>query len=255
MITNESDVVRELPLSLSFDADFRDIFEVRGRRQQTIGRNEVQRDGTYFRYLSQDGVTCETRLTFEHLLPGDPIILKPGEARRLRVRGGFTSSRHGRQTAAPAAPWVEPARVLRPGLSAPERRAFDDVDMLMASSPHGPVLLTGVSNYVNVFGRDSLIASWFLLSGAPGIAESTLRILAAHQGRCDDPVTREAPGKIAHELRDSELTRTGDVPFGRYYGTADASALYALLVRDHWKATGQRELVVELAAMWRAAIC
>ncbi len=253
-IANESDSSRDIPLSLAVDADFRDIFEARGRRRVTIGRNAVDRAGAHFRYLTQDGVTCETRLTAEGFVPGDPIVLKSREVRRLRVIGRFRSSRHGAQPAAPAAPWTATARALRPALSAANRRAFDDIDMLMASSPHGPVILTGVPNYVNVFGRDSLIASWFLLSAAPGIGANTLRILAANQGTSDNPLTLEAPGKIAHELRDSELTRTGDVPFGRYFGTADASALYVLLMRDHWKATGQRDLVVELATAWRAAL-
>ena len=45
-----------------------------------------------------------------------------------------------------------------------------------------------------------------------------------------------------------------DLPFGRYYGTADASALYVLLMHDHWKAIGRRDLVVELSAAWRGAI-
>ena len=254
LITNESDRSRDFPLALTFDADFRDIFEVRGRRRMTIGRNNVRRNGSSFEYLTQDGVDCETRLAIEGFVAGEPLVLNPGEERRICVRGKFRSSRHGDKIAAPAAPWAQTALALRPDLTAAERRAFDDIDMLMASSPQGPVILTGVPNYVNVFGRDSLIASWFLLSAAPGIAETTLRILAAHQGTREDPVTLEAPGKIAHEIRDSELTRTGDVPFGRYYGTADASALYVLLMRDYLTATGRHDLVAELSSAWRGAI-
>ena len=252
-IANESGVRREVSVALTFDADFRDIFEARGRRRETIGRNEVQREGDAFRYLTQDGVRCTTQVQIEGLVPGEAIALRPGETRILRVRGTFRSSRHSAE-AATATPWAEGVPAFRSTLPAPARQAFDDIDMLMATSPQGPVLLTGVPYYVNVFGRDSLIASWFLLSAAPGIAESTLRVLAAHQGVEDDPVTLEAPGKIAHELRDSELTRTGDVPFGRYFGTADASALFVILMRDHWQATGRRDLVAELADAWRGAI-
>ena len=254
LIANESATDRNIAPLLYFDVDFRDIFEVRGRPRDSIGRNDVQRDGTDFQYLTQDGVTCETTMQFTGFVPGQQIFLKPGESRRILARGTFFSSRHGAQMTVPVAPWTQIACSLRRETSASERRAFDDVDMLMATSPQGPVILTGVPNYVNVFGRDSLITSWFLLSAAPGIAESTLRILAAHQGQEDNPLTLEAPGKIAHELRDSELTRTGDVPFGRYYGTADASALYVLIMRDHWKATGRTDLVVELAEAWRGAI-
>ena len=252
-IANESSARFEVSVALTFDADFRDIFEARGRSRRSIGRSEVQREGGELRYLTQDGVRCATQVQIEGLVPGEAVALQPGETRRLHVRGTFSSSRYGAE-AAPAAPWAEGIRALHSTLPAPARQAFDDIDMLMASSPHGPVLLTGVPNYVNVFGRDSLIASWFLLSAAPGIAESTLRILAAHQGTEDNPETREAPGKIAHELRDSELTRTGDVPFGCYYGTADASALYVILTRDYWKATGRKDLVAGLASAWRGAI-
>lgn len=254
LITNESAFDHEFTPVLRFDADFRDIFEARGRMRISIGRNDVQREGGKFCYETQDGVTCETKLLLTGFVSGEQFILKPGDVRRILVRGTFSSSRHGVQTTAPAVPWTQAASAQRDVSSAPEQRAFDDIEMLIATSPHGPVVLTGVPNYVNVFGRDSLITSWFLLAAAPDIAESTLCILAAHQGIVDDPVTLEAPGKIAHELRDSELTRTGDVPFGRYYGTADASALFVLLMRDHWKATGQTKLAVELAEAWRGAI-
>ncbi|NNK65688.1 MAG: amylo-alpha-1,6-glucosidase, partial [Rhodobacteraceae bacterium] len=239
---------------LTYHADFRDIFELRGRERQSIRRNEVQRDGADFQNQTQDGVTCATSLQFEGLPPGEDYTLNPHQTRHIRVCGAFRSSRHGPQPKALAAPWTDRAISVRSDLPAPERQAFSDIDMLMATSRHGPVLLTGVPNFVNVFGRDSLIASWFLLSAAPSIAENTLRILAAHQGTEDNPVTLEAPGKIAHELRDSELTRTGDVPFGRYFGTADASALFVLLMRDHWRATGLSEVAVELSGAWRGAI-
>ena len=254
LIANEGAIERDFTPSLKFDADFRDIFEARGRKRETIGRNAVQRERATFRYLAQDGVRCETALEFENFVPGERFALKPGEARRIVVRGRFSSSRHRRETTAPAAPWSQTATDLRADAPAPARRAYDDVDMLMADSPHGPLILTGVPYYVTLFGRDSLIASWFLLDAAPGIAASTLRNLAAHQGRADDPVTLEAPGKIVHEIRDCELARTGDVPYGRYYGTADASALYVLLMRDHWKATGETALVGDLAEAWRGAM-
>lgn len=67
-------------------------------------------------------------------------------------------------------------------------------------------------------------------------------------------MAQEAPGKIAHELRRGELARTGDLPFGRYFGTTDATALWLVLLRDHAAATGSRALLRELAAPMRRAL-
>ncbi len=254
VVTNEDMADREISLSLTFDVDFRDVFEARGRERQSIGYNAVQRDGPHFRYQAQDGVICETRLAFQGFPPGDRLAIKAGETRHLIVRGAFSSSLHGAEDGAPSVNWTEPARAALAAAAPVALQAFADIEMLMASSPQGPIVLTGVPNFVNVFGRDSLITSWFLLQAAPEVAKTTLRLLAARQGTESNAMTREAPGKIAHELRDSELARTGDVPFGRYYGTADASALYVILMRDYVSSTGDKALASELADAWRGAI-
>jgi len=89
---------------------------------------------------------------------------------------------------------------------------------------------------------------------APRVAAATLRALAARQGRREHPGTLEEPGKIGHEFRDAppEPFVAAGWPEGgafAYYGTADATSWFLVLLA----ATGDRVLVRELDAAWRAA--
>jgi glycogen debranching enzyme len=105
-----------------------------------------------------------------------------------------------------------------------------------------------------LFGRDSLITSLQVLPAAPEVAAATLRALAARQGRRAHPGTLEEPGKIGHEFRDAApdgFVRAGwpdRGPFA-YYGTADATSWFVLLMA----ATGDGALARELDGAWRAA--
>jgi glycogen debranching enzyme len=108
--------------------------------------------------------------------------------------------------------------------------------------------------YYALFGRDSLITSLQILPARPDVARATLRALAARQGRRDDPDSLEQPGKIGHEFRDfppDTFTIRGWPDAGpfRYYGTADATSWFLVLL----DATGDRELADELEPAWRAA--
>jgi hypothetical protein len=83
-----------------------------------------------------------------------------------------------------------------------------------------------------LFGRDSLITSYQALPFAPELAQTTLRVLAARQGRECDDFRDEEPGKILHELRFGELTAFGERPQSPYYGTADATPLFLILLDE-----------------------
>jgi glycogen debranching enzyme len=81
-----------------------------------------------------------------------------------------------------------------------------------------------------------------------------LRFLAAHQAEREDPAADMEPGKILHEMRESELARLGEVPFARYYGSIDSTPLYIVLAGLYWQRTRERET---LEAIWpnvRAAL-
>jgi glycogen debranching enzyme len=121
-----------------------------------------------------------------------------------------------------------------------------------ASSP--PVEPGDPGRFHALFGRDSLITALQVLPEAPEVAIATLRALAALQGRHDHPGTLEAPGKIGHEFRDAApepFLAAGWPDAGplRYYGTADATSWFLVLL----DALGDDGLQTELAGARAAA--
>lgn len=96
----------------------------------------------------------------------------------------------------------------------------------------------GLPWFMALFGRDSLIASMQAMVAQPGAAMGTLESLARWQSEVDDPERDAEPGKIPHELRVGEWAHFGIVPHRPYYGTADATPLYLLLLAEHYRWTG-----------------
>ena len=100
--------------------------------------------------------------------------------------------------------------------------------------------------FATLFGRDSVITALQTLAFDPGIAEQTLRVLAAYQGQKVDDWRDEQPGKILHELRVGELAHLGEIPHTPYYGTVDATPLFLILVGRHAAWTGSLRLFHDL---------
>jgi glycogen debranching enzyme len=143
-----------------------------------------------------------------------------------------------------------------PGLAECYDRALADLALLRVrlAVADGPVPGAGIPWFLTLFGRDSLLTSYFALPYLPELAAATLRALAATQGRVDDPDREEQPGKILHEWRSGESTECGDLPFGRYYGTVDATPLFLVLLDEYHRWTGDDTLVAELEQSARAAL-
>jgi glycogen debranching enzyme len=133
-------------------------------------------------------------------------------------------------------------------------RAVDDLRGLLLFTEDGAVPAAGIPWYVAVFGRDALLTAHMLLPHRPDVAEATLRHLARFQGRGMDAASGEQPGKILHEIRYGPSTRAGRVPFGPYYGTVDATALFLMLLAEHRRATNDPSLVHDLRPAWEAAL-
>jgi glycogen debranching enzyme len=106
----------------------------------------------------------------------------------------------------------------------------------------------GLPWFMTLFGRDTLITSLQTLWAGPGLARGALHLLGALQGTVVDDFRDEEPGRIMHEVRSGELTLLGEKPHSPYYGTADATPLWLILLSDYWRITGDDAFVL---ARWR----
>src|SRR5262249_4551872 len=112
----------------------------------------------------------------------------------------------------------------------------------------------GLPWFMALFGRDSLLTSYQALPFLPELARTSLRVLAAAQGKNVDKFRDEEPGKILHELRFGELTRFNERPQSPYYGASDTTALFLVLLDEYERWTGDDGLVKQMEAPARAAL-
>ena len=265
-----------LRLELVFAADFRDVFELRGLRRARRGSLEpprVEDDVLVLAYRGLDGVGRATRCAIsgaEVRWRGPRAVLElafaPQEERVVDVvvdcrneqitpapRHGFAGAEAVREREHRL--WqVEHTAVQAAddGFSAVLGQAMADVFLLTvppeAGTLHGVdrFVYAGIPWFATVFGRDALITARQMLLFAPGLARGVLRVLAALQGTTVNPERDEEPGKIIHEARYGEMAATGEVPFGRYYGSVDATPLFCMLLGAYARVTGDLAFVREL---------
>jgi glycogen debranching enzyme len=112
----------------------------------------------------------------------------------------------------------------------------------------------GLPWFQTLFGRDSLITSYQSLHIDPDLAATTLDVLASMQGTRHDDFRDEEPGKILHELRFGELTAFDERPHSPYYGSADGTMLFVILLDEYERFTGDGERVRRLEPNARAAL-
>ncbi len=101
----------------------------------------------------------------------------------------------------------------------------------------------GIPWFAALFGRDSIITALQTMPVYPDFARGALAMLARYQADGTDDSRDMQPGKIPHELRHGELAQLGLVPYTPYYGTADATPLYVVLLHHAWRFTGDRTLI------------
>src|SRR5436853_4918742 len=129
------------------------------------------------------------------------------------------------------------------------RQAIEDMGALriydMDVSDEAWVPAAGVPWFVTLFGRDSLTVSYQNMSVSPGFALGALKRLAQYQATERDDWRDAQPGKILHEIRFGELAHFHKIPFTPYYGTADATILYLIVLSQTYRRTRDVELLRE----------
>jgi glycogen debranching enzyme len=137
------------------------------------------------------------------------------------------------------------------------RRCLTDLAALRFSTltmPDQSLPAAGLPWFMTIFGRDSIFTSLQALPFVPELASTTLQVLAERQGTRIDDFRDEDPGRILHEMRYGELTAFEERPHSPYYGNADATPLYVVLLDEYERWTGDSKLVRKLEQAARAAL-
>jgi glycogen debranching enzyme len=260
-----------ITLSLTFDvnADYADIFEVRGaprerrgiRLAPALAGNEMrlgyrglddEERWTIIEWSDRPHEMTAGRARFEYdLQPRTPVSLSFAircERQRRPVLPVTFKVAQSKAVSAHQAARREYALIETSSerFNLWVRRSAADLRMLVSATPHGHYPYAGVPWFSTPFGRDGIITALQTLWLNPRIARGVLEYLAATQAdRIDDERDAE-PGKILHEIRNSEMARLGEVPFGKYYGSVDATPLFVMLAGAYYERTGDRELLRRL---------
>lgn len=244
----------QLSLAFLFDADFADIFEVRGTHRKRHGErldNRLEDQTLVLGYEGLDNVLRQTRISFsapvEWIKKKEAAIeyeLKAHEEWTVSLRIRCERNNAKNKFALPAAREDSSAPIFRTRLAGSVRRfnawlarSQADLSMLMDGNPEGDYPYAGVPWFSTVFGRDGIITALECLWLAPDIARGVLQYLADTQAMEEDPSRDAEPGKIIHEIRHGEMAATGEVPFGRYYGSVDSTPLFLLLAGAYFERT------------------
>jgi glycogen debranching enzyme len=252
-----------LPLELRLGADFQPMLELRG----IVPKHErppPEAGPEGFSLVGRDGVR---RTTAIHSSPaprwveGGSLVfdleLEPRGAIDLVV--DFEVSERGNGEVAPGG-----ARKRDDGRTVVTtddqlfnrilERSLDDLELLHSELDGQSYFAAGVPWYATLFGRDSLITSFQMLSFVRGVAEQTLRLLAGRLGQEYNDERDEEPGKVVHELRVGEPAALGETPFARYYGSVDATPLFLCLLGKYADWSGNLDLFRELRGPAEAAL-
>jgi glycogen debranching enzyme len=137
------------------------------------------------------------------------------------------------------------------------QRCLTDLAALRFSTltmPGHAMPAAGLPWFMTIFGRDSIFTSLQALPFTSELAATTLHVLAERQGTRIDDFRDEDPGRIPHEMRYGEMTAFEERPHSPYYGCADATALFVVLLDEYERWTGDAKLVRSLERAARAAL-
>lgn len=270
-IRNYGSNPHHLRLSLRFEADFADLFEVRGHRRSHTGERSAEKlsdTAVALCYDGLDGIRRETVLSFDPA-PAEldvsgarfDLAVEPGGRAVLFVvvscaadgrgdlsrRNFFVCLREARRAQRKSARDAATVETSDSGFNELLCRSASDLYMLLSSTDHGPYPHAGIPWFSAPFGRDGIITAMQMLWVDPAIAKGVLGFLAATQATEVNDAADAEPGKILHEMRRGEMALLGEVPFRQYYGSVDATPLFVILAGQYFERTGD---VQTITALW-----
>ncbi len=275
-LQNHGDRPAAFDLTLLFDNDFADLFEVRGEKRPRRGLGSGKLLGPADVALEYSGLDATPRTTALHFDPrptrlavnaatyhfdlaphqitslfvavscNKPIMHKPAPF----FRGLLAHRREMRRSTKGAASIETSNNIFNEVLC----QSMADLNMLMTETPQGRYPYAGIPWYSTTFGRDGLITALQMLWIDPRIAQGVLKRLAFYQAKSVDPLADAEPGKILHEMRGGEMAALREVPFAQYYGSVDATPLFVLLAGLYVERTGDDETLAELWPAIEAAL-
>jgi glycogen debranching enzyme len=282
-ILNHDDKPVELLVRLEAGCDFADLFEVKDALKKKgayashlEGRRLVlsyQRE-TFFRStaisssepctLDEHGLTFQVKLglhgSWKTALDVVPAVLGASDGGEEGPSLAWQARRPPTNMAHNLARWLDAAPRLEcdwDPLKTTYRRSLIDLAALRfspISAGRHSLPAAGLPWFMTMFGRDSIFTSLQALPFASELAATTLRELGLRQGTRIDDFRDEDPGRILHEMRYGELTAFEERPHSPYYGCADATPLFVVLLDEYERWTGDTRLVRELELEARAAL-
>jgi glycogen debranching enzyme len=275
-IQNHGESPASFDLTLLFDNDFADMFEVRGekRARRGIGTSKLLGPtGVVLEYNGLDGKSRSTALQFEprptqlavnaatyhiDLAPQRMSSLfvavscnKPAASKATPFFRGLLAHRREMRRSTAGATSIETSNHIFNEVLC---QSMADLNMLMTETPQGRYPYAGIPWYSTTFGRDGIITALQLLWIDPRIARGVLKRLAFYQAKAVDPLADAEPGKILHEMRGGEMADLREVPFAQYYGSVDATPLFVLLAGLYVERTDDDETLGELWPAIEAAL-
>lgn len=270
----------DVTIHVEVDADFADVFEVKharpkvgthyrrveegrlvlGYRRERFYRETIV-SATTPAQLDDYGITIQARIEphgrWSTQLSAVPDLPMPRGLERLDIPGRAAHTERDKeqdlQEFLRGAPRLE--TTWQPLLQT-YMRSMTDLAALrfspfLAENKHVPA--AGLPWFMCLFGRDSIFTSLQALPFAPELAAATLSVLAYRQGSRVDDFREEEPGRILHEMRYGEMSIFDEMPHTPYFGAADSTQLFLILLDEYERWTGDTVLVRQLeAAAWEA---
>jgi glycogen debranching enzyme len=282
-ILNHDEKPVSLTIRIEAGCDFADLFEVKDALEKKGKYTTRVRDGALvLRYeretfartteissslparVDKGGLTFKARIEphGQWTTELDVVTVEPAATeRRASTKYGTNGRQRGRMSMETNLQrWVAGAPRVESdwgSLRSTYQRSLVDLAALRFSPPLAggrSLPAAGLPWFMSMFGRDSIFTSLQALPFTPELAATTLRALGEWQGTRLDDFRDEDPGRILHELRYGELPAFEERPHSPYYGNADATPLYVVLLDEYERWTGDTKLVRDLEYEARAAL-